>query len=120
MSMIVARYQLFDVLSVYRFSDSSDVEEFTNKVKAYINFTKPTIVLGDFNIDLLKLPENIFSQNLKECGFKQLVHQPTHISGGLIDHVYAYLPNGEQCELFKIHPLYYSDHDAICCALEFP
>ena len=120
MSMIVARYQLFDVLSVYRFSDSSDVEEFTNKVKAYINFTKPTIVLGDFNIDLLKLPENIFSQNLKECGFKQLVHQATHISGGLIDHVYAYLPNGEQCELFKIHPLYYSDHDVICCVLEFP
>jgi hypothetical protein len=120
MSMIVARYELFDVLSVYRFSDSSDIEEFTNQVTSHLNFTKPALVLGDFNIDLLKLPENKFSQNLKECGFKQLVLQATHISGGLIDHVYAYLPNGEQCEVFKIHPLYYSDHDAVCCILKFP
>ena len=118
MSMIVARFKLFDVLSVYRFSDSSDIEELTNQVTAYVNFTKPVLVLGDFNIDLLKLPENILSQKLKEYGFKQLVLQATHISGGLIDHVYAYLPNGEHCEVFKIHPLYYSDHDAICCILK--
>ena len=108
MSMIVARYKLFDVLSVYRFSDSSDIEEFTNQVTAKINFTKPALVLGDFNIDLLKLPDNQFSKQLKECGFKQLVLQATHISGGLIDHVYAYLPNGEHCTVFKIHPLYYT------------
>ena len=105
---------------MYGLSDSSEIVEFTNQVTANINLTKPALVLGDFNIDLLKLPENKFSQTLKECGFKQLVLQATHISGGLIDHVYAYLPNGEQCEVFKIHPLYKSDHDAIRCILKFP
>ena len=120
MSMIIARYAMFDVLSVYRFSDSTDIQEATNQIKRYIDFTRAVIVLGDFNIDLLKQPENLLSQTLKSLGFKQLVLQATHISGSLIDHVYAFLPNGEQCEVFKIHPLYYSDHDAICSILKIP
>ena len=120
MSMIIARYKMFDVLSVYRFSDSSNLQEATNHVTQHIDFSRAVIVLGDFNIDLLKQPENMLSQSLKGLGFKQLVLQATHISGSLIDHVYAFLPNGEQCELFKIHPLYYSDHDAICFILKFP
>ena len=111
---------MFDVLSVYRFSDSSNLQEATNQIQRCIDFTRTVIVLGDFNIDLLKQPENLLSQSLKCLGFTQLVLQATHISGSLIDHVYAFLPNGEQCELFKIHPLYYSDHDAICFVLKFP
>ena len=120
MTMIIARYAIFDVLSVYRFSDSTDIQEATNQIKRYIDFTRAVIVLGDFNIDLLKQPENLLSQSLMSLGFKQLVFQATHISGSLIDHVYAFLPNGEQCEVFKIHPLYYSDHDAVCSILKFP
>ena len=119
LSMIVATFKMFDVLSVYRFSDSTNLQDFTNQVQEYIDFTRTVIVLGDFNIDLLKQPENLFSQSMKGLGFKQLVLQATHISGSLIDHVYAFLPNGEQCEVFKIHPLYYSDHDAVCFILKF-
>ena len=120
MSMIIARYTMFDVLSVYRFSDSSNIQEATNQIKRFIDFTRTVIVLGDFNIDLLKQPDNLLSQSLKSLGFKQLVLQATHISGSLIDHVYAFLPNGEHCEEIKIHPLYYSDHDAVCFILKFP
>ena len=95
------------------------MQDFTDHVKEDIDCTRAVIVLGDFNIDLLKQPENIFSHSMEGLGFKQLVLQSTHISGSLIDHVYAFLPNGEQCEVFKIHPLYYSDHDAICFILKF-
>lgn len=120
MSMIFASYTMFDVLSVYRFSDSSNIQEATSQIKRYVDFTRAVIVLGDFNIDLLKQPENLLSLSLISLGFKQLVLQATHISGSLIDHVYTFLPNGEQCEVFKIHPLYYSDHDAICSILKLP
>ena len=119
LSMIVATFKMFDILSVYRFSESTHLQDFTNDVKNYIDCTKAVIVLGDFNIDLLKQPENLFSKSMEGLGFKQLVLQATHISGSLIDHVYVFLPNGEQCEVFKIHPLYYSDHDAICFILKF-
>jgi hypothetical protein len=120
MSLIVAQYKLFDLLSVYRYSESTQIEEFTRQVLDNVDLTKTTIILGDINIDLFKHENNTFSREMKNLGFVQLVKQATHLSGGLLDHIYIYIPLGGHCELFKIHPLYYSDHDAVCCILEFP
>jgi hypothetical protein len=113
-------YKLFDLLSVYRFSEVSNLEEFTTQVLNYANLTKPVLILGHINLDLFKKPKNSFSEELKVLGFIQLVREATHIAGGLLDHLYVYLPRGGHCEVFKMHPLYYSDHDAVCCILEFP
>lgn len=120
MSMFFARFQLFDLLSVYKFAEVSRIDEFTEHILEYVDFTRPVILIGDINIDLLKQPNNKFSKTLKDLGFVQLVNEATHISGGLLDHLYVYFPQDGHCELFKIHPLYYSDHDAVCCILEFP
>ena len=120
MSLIVAQYKLFDVLSVYRYSESTQMEEFTNQVVDNVDLKKTTIILGDINIDLFKHENNVFSRGLKNLGFVQLVKQATHLSGGLLDHIYIYIPLDGCCQLFKVHPLYYSDHDAVCCILEFP
>ena len=108
------------ILSVYRYSESTQMEEFTHQVLDNVDLKKPTIILGDINIDLFKHENNVFSRELKNLGFVQLVKQATHLSGGLLDHIYVYIPLGGCCQLFKVHPLYYSDHDAVCCILEFP
>ena len=71
------------------------------------------VICGDFNYDLLKQPRNHFSTKLKKIGFQQIVTDSTHIKGGLLDHVYFFSPNSMTCKLFKIHPVYYSDHDAV-------
>jgi hypothetical protein len=120
MSMIFARFQLFDLLSVYKFAEVSRIDEFTEQILEYVDLSRPVILIGDINIDLLKQPQNKFSKQLKDLRFVQLVNEATHISGGLLDHLYVYFPKDGHCELFKIHPLYYSDHDAVCCILEFP
>ena len=73
LSMIVATFKMFDILSVYRFSDATNLQDFTNQVRDYIDFTRAVIVLGDFNIDLMKDSENLFSRTMKSLGFKQLV-----------------------------------------------
>jgi hypothetical protein len=120
MSMLFARFKMFDLLSVYKFAESSRIDEFTEEVLEHVDLTRTVILIGDINIDLLKQPNNKFSKQLKDLGFVQLVKEATHISGGLLDHLYVYFPQDGHCELFKIHPLYYSDHDAVCCIIELP
>ena len=120
LSMLFVRFQLFDLLSVYKFAEVSRMDEFTEQILEYVDLSRPVILIGDINIDLLKQPKSKFSEKLKDFGFVQLVNEATHISGGLLDHLYVYFPKDGHCELFKIHPLYYSDHDAVCCIIEFP
>ena len=57
---------------------------------------KPTIIMGDFNIDLLKYGShrktNEFVDNVFSQGFMPLIHKPTRItpsSATLIDHIYS-------------------------------
>ena len=79
---------------------------------------KTVIVLGDMNIDLKKHPQNKFTKALTQMGFQQLVKCSTHILGGLLDHVYAFCPDSSNCTLYKTHPLYFSDHDAVTFFLQ--
>ena len=78
--------------------------------------TVPTIVLGDFNVNLLQstisshLPEFMLSQ-----GFTQLVKVPTTDSGSLLDHIYS---NQSDTGIVDVVDTYYSDHDA--CFLSLP
>ena len=117
-SIIIASYQSFDVISVYKFSEHDQIDEFTRKVVDKINLSKTVIVCGDINVDLVKYPSNKFSTCLSNLGFSQLVNTSTHILGGIIDHVYFYSPKQAKCILYKIHPLYYSDHDAVTFLLD--
>ena len=70
-----------------------------------------TIICGDVNCDPVSSP---FAKFLFECGFSQIVTQPTHIHGNTLDHFYI---RGLEAEHF-IHPLYFSDHDAICALVK--
>ena len=118
-SIIAVEYTAFHLISVYRYSENSNIRGFTDQVLNCFNLSKIVIILGDINIDLKKDPMNIFTKSLTTMGFKQLVLQPTHILGGILDHVYANCPFSSKCSLNKIHPLYYSDHDAVTFFLEF-
>ena len=76
------------------------------------------VICGDMNLDLIKYPNNKLTNSLQNLGFSQLVNETTHIQGGIIDHVYFYSPQHAKCTLYKIHPLYYSDHDAVTFLLD--
>ena len=117
-SIIHASFEAFDLISVYRYSDSSSLEAFTSQVLDCLNLKKTVIVLGDMNIDLKKHPMNTLTKSLTNIGFQQLVLSPTHIMGGILDHVYAYCKTSAKCTINRIHPLYYSDHDAVTFFLE--
>ena len=117
-SFIVASYKMFDVISVYKFAEFNQIDEFIEEIAEKLNLSKTIVICGDMNLDLIKHPSNKFTTYLLQLGFNQLVNTSTHILGGIIDHVYFYSPDNAQCTLYDIHPLYYSDHDAVSFLLD--
>ena len=71
------------------------------------------IIVGDFNIDALD-PENHYLSEVLSS-YKMIVNEPTHLAGGLLDHVYLKNSFTEEKEIkCFVKDVYFSDHDAVC------
>ena len=75
-----------NVLVIYRFNVDTDFDSFLNDLSILINHlsSNPSIVLGDFNLDVLKQSE---SKNIEKyidafmcMGFVPMINKPTHFS----------------------------------------
>jgi len=101
------------VLLLYK-SNNQPITDFMQNIRYLVTTKLPDIILGDFNIDLFKEASSAFVQTLEEMSYSIKLKSPTHIRGGLIDHVYFSHALSRSCICnILIHPLYYSDHDAI-------
>jgi hypothetical protein len=89
--------------------------EYLNKK---IELGRPTIITGDFNICFMENFNNRMIQGLLSLGFDQLVHEPTHIRGRHIDHVYFLDPSNRLKPIIARYSPYYSDHDGICISIQ--
>ena len=70
-----------------------------------------TLVVGDFNLCANLEKGHIIMRYMKNLGFKQIVDQPTHIEGCIIDLVFAYNPDesqGTKIDL-KLQSQYFTD-----------
>ena len=71
-------------------------------------------VLSDFNIDFLKNERTVIEFKIFIFDFKQIIEKPTHINGGLIDHIYVRKSLFDVFEIdFIKYSLSFSDHDAL-------
>jgi len=71
------------------------------------------ILVGNFNIDALSNEQNIML-SMRDY-YKLIVDRPTHLSGGLLDHVYikkSLMYNKTFYTL--IQNVFFPDHDAVC------
>ena len=58
--------------------------------------------------------DNYMTNELKDMRFTQIVKKPTHIDGGLIDHIYVRQGNETKFSwVLEQFPKYYSDHDGL-------
>ena len=73
----------FDVIAVYRSKEGSQ-EQLIDTVQNNTSQTKPTIVMGDFNLCAIEDQNCVISQGMLKLGFSQLVTNATHIGGILI------------------------------------
>ena len=76
-------------------------------------FDNIEIIVGDFNIDAQE-PTNADLNGILSS-YEMIVNEPTHLAGGLLDHVYlkrSFISEKEVTSFVK--DIYFSDHDGIC------
>ena len=72
------------------------------------------VIGGDFNINILNSMDSYLTCELNKMGFTQIVKKPTHIDGGLIDHIYVRQGKDKMFNwVLELFPKYYSDHDGL-------
>ena len=104
-------YEKLSILLTYR-SKNIGTQDFIEQMTYLTTLHKPDLVLGDFNINALK--DSPLCDTMRQNGYTLLGSEPTHIMGGLLDHVYIKNNSNLFDKLtLQIHPVYYSDHDAI-------
>ena len=84
-----------DLIIVYKAPAGKD-STLKNQLRATIIFERPTFVCADFNMCFIDNSKNKSTKFLRDHGFKQLVHDATHID----------------VELYTA-----KDHDAICISI---
>lgn len=105
-----------NMITIYR-SPTGSSPTFLNKLRDFLSsldLNKLTLILGDFNFDLLESPDHGILQLMREYGFRQCVTGPTTDYGSLLDHVYV--NKGVDVHI-DILDTYYSDHDIVCTCI---
>ena len=117
-TLLLPNHKQLQVTVVYRsprVSNNVLVEVMSDILGQMAASDLPSIVLGDFNDDLLTTANSPLTHLMFRHGYSQLVHSPTTDNGTLIDHVYY---NGPLSNA-QVHVIdtYYSDHDTVYCSL---
>ena len=105
-----------DVMSLYR-SQVGSSSEVLNAIKRLLNDKRRTLMIGDFNLCYYENFHNPLIQGFIAIGFQQVVHEPTHVRGRIIDHAYIRDPSRRLKLYVERYSPYYSDHDALCISL---
>ena len=80
-----------------------------------ISTDKIVIICGDFNLRYQNETSHFIIQELLNMNFTQQIDHPTHINGGIIDHLYLYWPEDYEDVIITwefIGP-FYADHFGI-------
>ena len=114
--IISLQFEKFSVTCIYSASNNKTeiMDEIITKITDNIDFNKPILICGDFNIPFNKNPQNHFSEKLINKGLEQFVKEPTHLEGNILDHLYS---NCKDNFTYLTHPLYFSDHNALLSIL---
>ena len=101
-----------DVITLYR-SQQCDLNTMNKLIKEMIEPGKPQLLVGDFNFCYLGETANSTSNFLQSANFKQLIKEPTHLEGNLLDQAYFKNSTGILTCTGKLHTKYYTDHKAL-------
>ena len=101
----------FDLIFLY-LSQKVEWRKLEELFELWIRNERNVAVIGDVNIDFLDGSHKLMAY-MKDKGFTQLVKEPTHICGGLIDHIYVNEKLMQRKPFYSQQSVTYSDHDKI-------
>ena len=79
---------------------------------------RPQVLVGDFNFCYISASSNATSQYLQQSSFKQLIQEPTHLEGNLLDQAHLRDTKGNLQHTVMLHSKYYTDHKALALLIE--
>ena len=96
------------LISVYLSSNCSKLEVVVDFLSQHKS--EKCLVIGDFNFT----PDasNVFTKQMKDWNFSQLVDSATHKDGNIIDHAYT-SEILSTLTFVDLHYVYYSDHQGL-------
>ena len=105
------------VIAVIYRPPSHSCTDFRTKLQLWLKrlpSNMPTVIMGDFNDNLVDTPITLLTELMKHHGFSQYVTKPTTDGGSLIDHIYFnQLVEDSNQIIIDTHDVYYSDHDSV-------
>ena len=103
---------IIDIVVIYRSQDGNYIELRQN-IESMTEGKKPELVIGDLNFCYQNHSSNPIKKYFNENDFSQLIQEPTHIEGNLLDH--AYKRDTRQIYEYstETHSKYYSDHKGL-------
>ena len=110
-SAIFMKTELADLIFLY-LSRGFNWGKLEKLLSLWINNQRSVAVIGDMNIDFID-EDHEFIQYMTRNGFGQLVQEPTHIRGGLLDQIYVNKALMEKKPFSSQNCVSYSDHDKI-------
>ena len=79
---------------------------------------KPVMVIGDMNFCFLASGMNQTKQFFRSKQFAQIVNEPTHIEGHLLDQAYLRDCKGTLKWTLELQTKYYTDHKALAIIIK--
>ena len=107
---------IIDIMIVYR-SQNGEYSMLNQNIETLTSNEKPQLIIGDFNF-CHKESSNLTKRYFQQQNFSQLVKDPTHIEGNLLDH--AYLSDTDNVIEYKteLQIKYYTDHKGISVVID--
>ena len=99
-----------NLINVYR-SSNAETSSFLSHLGSLLDTSKQTVILGDFNLCYLSQRNHPIFKFLESIDFHQMVENPTHIEGRLIDLVF--LNDGNLKVDIRQIAQYFTDHDLL-------
>ena len=111
LSIIALEFRQWLVIFMYA-SQGAQSQDIISKLANLFCHASDIIVVGDMNWDYFG-QDNAIKRFFQQNDFVQLIANPTHEQGGLLDHVYMRGGDSEKKVTVYQKARYYSDHDAI-------
>ena len=106
-----------NVITIYR-SQQCDLKTMNILIKDMVEDEKPHLLVGDFNFCYLDASANSTCQYLQKSNFKQLIEEPTHMEGNLLDQAYLRDIKRKLNYTVMIHSKYYTDHKGLAIIIK--
>ena len=87
-------------------------------IRGMMDTGRSQLILGDFNFCYLDGKSNKFCKDLETSNFKQLIEEPTHLGGNILDHAYLRDIDGDLHCTVLLNSKYYTDHKAVALVIE--